>query len=139
MTHILRTEEGEPAEIVTIDGLPQGCPSAPLAFSLATGDPEQEFFMALAQAGVSPNHFALRRYMGDITLIPAPHVADKCYSELNEALIRAGMKLSEDNCTAWTTGGRPPEEQLARTLWGSEGERGGFVVCGFPATCDDPA
>ena len=39
MTHILRTDEGESIEIVTRDGLPQGCPSAPLAFSLAMGDP----------------------------------------------------------------------------------------------------
>ena len=45
MTHILLTEEGEPVEIVTTDGLPQGCPSAPLAFSLAMGDPEQEFYL----------------------------------------------------------------------------------------------
>ena len=58
--------------IVTMDGLPQGCPSAPSAFSLAMGDPEQEFFTAMAQAGVDPNHFALRRYMDDITLISAP-------------------------------------------------------------------
>ena len=29
MTHILRTDEGNPIEIVTLDGLPQGCPSAP--------------------------------------------------------------------------------------------------------------
>ena len=43
MTHILRTDEGESIEIVTTDGLPQGCPSAPLAFSLAMGDPELEF------------------------------------------------------------------------------------------------
>ena len=72
MTHILSTEGGNPVEIITMDELPQGCPSAPLAFSLAMGDPEQEFFIAMAQAGVDPNHFALRRYMDEITLISAP-------------------------------------------------------------------
>ena len=139
MTHILRTEEGEPVEIVTTDGLPQGCPSAPLAFSLAMGDPELEFFAALAQAYVNPNHYALRRYMDDITLIAAPQVADKCYSELKAALTRAGMKLNEDKCTAWTTDGKPPESQQARTLWENAKDHRGFVVCGFPATCEDPA
>ena len=139
MTHIILTEEGEPVEIVTTDGLPQGCPSAPLAFSLAMGDPEQEFFTEMAQTGTNPNHFSLRRYMDDITLITAPHIADKCYSALKEALIRAGMKLNEDKCTAWTTDGRPPEDQVSRTLWENAVDHGGFVVCGFPATCEDPA
>ena len=54
MTHILRTDEGEPIEIVTVDGLPQGCPSAPLAFSLAMGDPEQEFSRAWQTKGSTP-------------------------------------------------------------------------------------
>ena len=58
MTHILRTDEGNPIEIVTADGLPQGCPSAPVAFSLAMGGPEQEFFQAMASKGINPNHFA---------------------------------------------------------------------------------
>ena len=49
------------------------------------------------------------------------------------------MKLNEDKCTAWTTDGRPPETHMARTLWDNAGDHGGFVVCGFPATCDDPA
>jgi hypothetical protein len=48
------------------------------------------------------------------------------------------MKLNEDKCTAWTTDGRPPETHMARTLWDNAGDHGGFVVCGFPATCDDP-
>ena len=54
MSHILRTEEGDPVEIVTADGLSQGCTSAPLAFSLAMGDPEQEFFQAMANEGINP-------------------------------------------------------------------------------------
>ena len=72
MTHILRTDEGDPIEIVIADGLPQGCPSAPLAFSLAMGDPEQEFVQAMARNGINPNNFALRSYMGDLALIAAP-------------------------------------------------------------------
>jgi hypothetical protein len=113
MLHILNSEDGSPVEIVTHDGLPQGCPSAPLAFSLAMGDPEQEFFTAMAHAGVEPKHFALRRYMDDITLIAAPQYADKVYEELKDSLTRAGMKLNEDKCTAWATDGRPPESQVA--------------------------
>ena len=74
------------------------------------GDPEQEFFTAMAQAGADPNQFALRRYMDDITLITAPRIADKSYEELKEALTRAGMKLNEEKCTAWTTDGRPPRD-----------------------------
>ena len=49
------------------------------------------------------------------------------------------MKLNDDKCTAWATDGKSPETHLARTLWENAGDHGGFVVCGFPATCDDPA
>ena len=49
------------------------------------------------------------------------------------------MKLDEDKFTAWTIDGNPPETQLARTLWDNAGGHRGFIVCGFPATCEDPA
>ena len=74
-----------------------------------------------------------------MTLITAPQIAERCYAELKEALTRAGMKLNEDKCTAWTTDGKPPETQKARALWGNARDHRGFVVCGFPATCEDPA
>ena len=48
------------------------------------------------------------------------------------------MKLNEDKCTAWTTDGRPPESQVAKSLCDNASDHGGFVVCGFPATCEDP-
>ena len=139
MTHILKTDEGEPTQIITYDGLPQGCPSAPLAFSLAMGDPEHDFFQNLAYAGMGPTHFALRRYMDDMTLITAPQVAERCYETLKEALAAAGMKLNEDTFTDWTTDGKPPETENARTLWDNAQDHRGFVVCGFPATCENPA
>ena len=107
MTHILRTDEGDPIEIVTLDGLPQGCPSAPWAFSLAIGDPEEEFFQAMARAGINPNNFALQRYMDDMTLAAAPTDAEKCYTELRDALTRAGVMLNEDKRAAWATDGDP--------------------------------
>ena len=75
MTHILRTDEGDPLEVATSDGLPQECPSAPLAASLGMGDPEEEFFQAMAREGINPNNFVLKRYMCDLTLIAAPPVA----------------------------------------------------------------
>jgi hypothetical protein len=103
------------------------------------GDPEQELVQAMASVGINPNHFALRRYMGDMALFTAPQVAESCYAELKEALTRAGVKLNEDKCTAWTTYGKPPETQKAQALWGNARDHRGFVVCGFPATCEDPA
>ena len=54
VSHILRTDEGDPTEVVTLDGLPHGCPSAPLAFSLATGDQEQEFVRPWQVKGSTP-------------------------------------------------------------------------------------
>ena len=77
--------------------------------------------------------------MDDMALITAPRIAERCYAELNEALTRAGMTLNEDTCTAWTTDGRPPVTPKARALWGNARDHRGFVVCGFPATCEDPA
>ena len=40
----------------------------------------------MPNAYINPNRFALRRYTGDVTLIAAPQIADRCYSELKEAL-----------------------------------------------------
>ena len=91
-------------------------PLGTLALSLAMGDPEQDFVQAVANVGINPDHFALRRYMGDMTLITAPQVAERCYAELKEARARAGMKLNEDKRTAWTTDGKPPDTQKARAL-----------------------
>ena len=54
------------------------------------GDPEHDFFQNLAYAGMDPTHFALRRYMGDMTLITAPQVAERCCEALKEALTKAG-------------------------------------------------
>ena len=36
-------------------------------------------------------------------------------------------------------GWKPPDTQKARALWGNARDHRGFVVCGFPATCEDPA
>ena len=80
------------------------------------GDPEHDFFQNLAYAGMDPTYFALRRYMDDMTLITTPQAAERCYEALTEALTKAGMKLSEDKFTAWTTDGKPPDTQEARTL-----------------------
>ena len=115
MIHILRTDEGESIEIVTMDGLPQGCPLALLASSLAMGDPEHEFFQNIAFAGTNPTHLALRRCMGGMTLIATPQVAEQCCAELKEALTKAGLKLNEDKCTAWTTDGKPQIPQKSET------------------------
>ena len=81
--------------------------TAPLAFSLAIGDPEEELFQALAGAGTNPNNFSLERYMGDIPLIVAPMVAEECYTELRDALTKAGVKLNEDKRTTWAADGNP--------------------------------
>ena len=56
--------------------------------------------------------------MDDMTLITAPQVAESCYTELKEALTRAGMKLNEDKCTAWTTDGRPHNPEGPNSLGG---------------------
>ena len=80
------------------------------------GDPEQEFLQAMATVGINLNHYALRRYMDDMTLTTAPHVAERCYAELKEALTRARVRLSEDKCTAWAKDEKP-DTQKARVLW----------------------
>ena len=99
---------------------------------MATGDPEDECFPAMARAGTNPNNYSLKGYMDDITLIVAPMEAGKCYTELRGALTKAGVKLNEDKCTAWTTDGNPTTP-TARTLWENARGHRGLVVCGFPA------
>ena len=82
MTHLLRTEEGDPGEITTVDGLLQGCPSAPVAFSMAMVTPEDDVYRTIADARVSPAAAHFSTYMGDLTLVTAPEAADKCFEAL---------------------------------------------------------
>ena len=117
MMHLLRTEEGDPLETTTVDGLPPGCPPAPLAFSMAMANPEEDFYRSIAEAQVNPKPVFLNRYTDDITLIAAPEAADKCFEALRQALTEAGMLLNEATRTAWTTDGNPPETPRAYALW----------------------
>ena len=96
MPHILRTEEGEPIDITTVYGLPQGCPSAPWAFSMAMATLDEDFYRVLVESPVGTQHVQLERYMDEITLVAAPRVADACFEALGRTLIEAGMKLAED-------------------------------------------
>ena len=50
--------------IVTDDGLPQGCPSAPLAFSMAMSSPEEEYYRIVADAQVNPKACYLKKVHG---------------------------------------------------------------------------
>jgi hypothetical protein len=50
MTHILKRDDGKTETIINTDGLPQGCPSAPLAFSLFMKDTEEHFRRHIAGA-----------------------------------------------------------------------------------------
>ena len=76
MTHLLRTDEGDPVEIATADGLPQGCPSAPQAFSMTMANPDDDAPRIIAEARVNPNAARLNRYMDDITLVTAPEAVE---------------------------------------------------------------
>ena len=76
--------------------------------------------------------------MDDITRIVAPEAAETCFDALSHALTEAGMKLSEDKCTAWTTDGRPPDTPRVRALWSQAKDHRGLIVCGFPATFEAP-
>ena len=77
--------------------------------------------------------------MGDISLIVAPEIADTCFEYLSKALTEGGVKLNQDKCTAWVNNGEIPETRITRNLWNQAKDHRGFIVCGFPATYDDPA
>ena len=49
------------------------------------------------------------------------------------------MKLSQDKCTAWVSNGEIPDAPITRNFWNQAKDHRGFIVCGFPATYDDPA
>ena len=48
------------------------------------------------------------------------------------------MKLNQDKCTTWVSDGEIPETPITRNLWSQAKDHRGFIVCGFPATYDDP-
>ena len=143
MTHILRRDDGITETIITKDGLPQGCPSAPLAFSLFMKETEENFCRYIAGGPQVEIHggrgIHIRRYMDDISLIVAPEIADRCFEYLSKALTEGGMKFNQDKCTAWISNGETPETPITRDLWNQAKDHRGFIVCGFPATYDDPA
>ena len=127
MTHILRTHGYHHRGWVT-----SRTPAAPLAFSMATASPGKDFYRHIAAMAVSHIAIYLKRYMGDITLVVAPDVEDKCSAALRDTLTEAGMSLNENKCTAWTTGGGPPDTPLARTLWVRQKTTEVVVCAGSP-------
>jgi hypothetical protein len=143
MTHLLKRDDGKTETIITTDGLPQGCPSAPLAFSMLMKDTEEQFCRHIAGDPHVVIHGGrgvhIRRYMGDISLIVAPEIADQCFEYLCKALTEGGMKLNQDKCTAWVSNGEIPETPITRNLWNQAKDHRVLIVCGFPATYDDPA
>ena len=86
MTNIVRMEDGTTTKIITTDGLPQGCPSAPILFSLATDAPLREFYGKLARHPTfsqlhreGKTSIQIMRYMDDITLVTSSELADLAF------------------------------------------------------------
>jgi hypothetical protein len=96
-THNVKKEVGTTANIITKDGLPQGCPSAPWAFSFAMANLEDDLYRIIAEARVNPKAARLNRYMDDLTLATAPEASDKCFEVLRDTLPEAGLKLDEEH------------------------------------------
>ena len=116
MTHIVRKEDGSVTRLITTDGLPQGCPSTPILFSLATDAPLREFYGKLARHPTFTQlhregnaSIQIMRYMDDITLVTSSELADLAFLTIKEVLEEAGMLLNMDKCTAWTTDGVTPK------------------------------
>ena len=107
MTHIVKKEDGATAKIITTNGLPQGCPSAPLLFSLATDAPLRELYGMLARHPTLARlqregraNIQIMRYMDDITIVTSDELADLAFITIKEALEEAGMLRNVDKCTA---------------------------------------
>ena len=82
-THIVRKEDGSTTNIITVDGLPQGCPFAPILVSLATDAPLREFNGKLARHPTFAHlqregraSLDIMRYMDDITIVTSDELAD---------------------------------------------------------------
>ena len=99
--HIVRRQYGN---VDSADGLPQGCPSAPLGFSLGRAKTISRAWQILSnERGIPASHWhavRLVRHIDDITLICPPYIADEAYHVLREVLTQGGMILNEDKCIA---------------------------------------
>ena len=99
--HVIRFEDGHLEHVSTVDGLPQGCPSAPLAFSLGLKRSIDRFWERLGEERGIPatdiHKVKLFRYLDDITLITPPSVANKAFEILSTTLTEEGMLLNEEN------------------------------------------
>ena len=141
LDHIVRRQEGNVEHIVSTDGLPQGCPSAPLAFSLGLAKSVSRFWQILCNERGIPANFwqgvRLLRYLDDITLICPPEIADETYHVLRQVLTEDGMLLNEDKCIAFTSDGSQPDQETSKKLWENATDHSGFIVCGFPSTYED--
>jgi hypothetical protein len=78
------------------------------------------------------------RYMDDITIVTSDELADLAFLTIEESLEEAGMLLNVDKCTAWTSNGVTPKDPMTKQLWEQARDHRGFIVCGFPATFENP-
>ena len=112
---------------MSVDGLPQGCHSAPLASSLGIAKSTSVFGHIICNArGIPATHWqAVRilRYFDDRILTCPPDISDEAYQLLRGVLTQDGMILHEDTCIAFSSDGTPPTQPMSRRLWDNANHR----------------
>ena len=101
------------------DGLTQGCPAPPAAFSFLTLL-EEEFFWSelVARAGEEAKEVTdLFAYLDDLTLVTEVRFLEHAIRAMESALAKARLIVNEMKGTVWTSTGMRPDGVRAGAMW----------------------
>ena len=122
------------------DGLTQGCPASPSAFSSLILLVE-EFFWSEVVAGAGEEAKAatdLFAYLDDLTLVTEERFLEDAIRTMESALAKARLIVNEVKGTVWTsTTGTRPNGARAGAMWDNVEDHENFVLAGCPGTVDD--
>ena len=137
--NLVRQEDGSYARVPSNDGLTQGCPASPAAFSFLVMEVERFFWEELARRGGADAVTAtsLLAYLDDLTLVTEAEYLEMTILSLEAALVRARLVVNQTKGTAWTVDGQRPTGQRAGAMWDNAADHEGFILAGCPGTFEE--
>ena len=109
--HAVRKEDGSTSSVLWNDGLTQGCPASPAAFSFLFLLVEKFFWPELAaRAGEKAKEATdLIAHLDDLTLVTDVRYLEDAIRAMESAVAKARLIVNEMKGTVWTSTGMRPD------------------------------